>query len=122
MENHKTIIIVAGLFFIFIFLSGCWVRKVGKPYHSFLLAIHKLISLVAGVVLGMALYRLYQGGGLSSIASSAVVVTGALFIFTVFSDRIWSIEKEIPIVVLRLHQVSLFLTALSTSVMLNLLI
>jgi hypothetical protein len=120
MENHKTIIIVAGLFFIFIFLSGFWVRSDGKPYHSFVLTIHKLIALAAGVVLCVALYWQNQAVGLGSLDLTAVFVTGMLFVITVLSGGIWSIEKDIPGVVLSLHQVSLFLSMFSTGVLLYL--
>jgi hypothetical protein len=81
-----------------------------------------LISLAAGIVLGITLYRLNQAAGLNSAALTAVVVTGVLFVLTVLSGGIWSIEKELPVVVLRLHQVSPFFTVLSTGVMLYLVI
>jgi hypothetical protein len=122
MENSKSIILVIGLIFIFIFLTGFWVRSDGKPYSSIILTIHKLISLAAGVALGIALFRLNQAAGLSSQVLTVVLVSGVLFVITVLSGGIWSIEKEIPMVVLRLHRVSPFLTALSTGVMLYLVI
>jgi len=122
MGSAKIFILVSGLFFLFIFLSGFWVRSDGKPYNSVILTIHKLISLAAGIVLGIVLTRLNQAAGLSSSAITAVVVTGVLFVVTVLSGGIWSIEEEIPTALLRLHQVSPFLTTLSTSVMLYLVI
>lgn len=118
MSIDKITILLAGLCFILIFLTGLWVRSDGKPYNTVILTIHKLISLAAGIALGITLYRLNQAAGLSSAALTAVVVTGVLFVLTVLSGGIWSIEKELPTVVLRLHQVSPFLTALSTGVML----
>jgi hypothetical protein len=78
--------------------------------------------LAAGVVLGITLYWQNQAVGLSSLDLTAVDVTGILFVITVLSVGIWSIEKEIPEVVLRLHQVSLFLSILSTGVLLYLVI
>ena len=122
MGSAKIFILVSGLFFLFIFLSGFWVRSDGKTYNSVILTIHKLISLAAGIVLGIVLTRLNQAAGLSSSAITAVVVTGVLFVVTVLSGGIWSIEEEIPTALLRLHQVSPFLTTLSTSVMLYLVI
>lgn len=118
MGIAKITILLAGLCFILIFLTGFWVRSDGKPYNTLILTIHKLISLAAGIVLGISLYRLNQAAGLNSAASTAVVVTGVLFVLTVLSGGIWSIEKELPAVVLRLHQVSPFFTALSTGAML----
>ena len=122
MSSTKIFILVSGLFYLFIFLSGFWVRGDGKPYNSVILTIHKLISLSAGIILGIVLTRLKQAAGMSSSAIRAVVVTGVLFVVTVLSGGIWSIEEEIPTALLRLHQVSPFLTTLSTSVMLYLVI
>ena len=122
MSSTKIFILVSGLFYLFIFLSGFWVRGDGKPYNSVILTIHKLILLAAGIILGIVLTRLNQAAGMSSSAIRAVVVTGVLFVVTVLSGGIWSIEKEIPTALLRLHQVSPFLTTLSTSVMLYLVI
>jgi len=118
MGPHKTFILAAGLFFLFIFLTGFWVRSNGKPYSTTILTIHKLISLVAGVVLGFTIYQLIQAAGLSSVALTLVRVTSVLFVFTVLSGGIWSIEKTIPTPVLWIHQVTPILTLISISVML----
>jgi quinol-cytochrome oxidoreductase complex cytochrome b subunit len=122
MGPHKSFIFAAGLFFQFIFLTGFWVRSNGKPYSTTILTIHKLISLAAAVVLGIVITQLNQAVELSSADLKVVVVTGVLFVVSVLSGGIWSIEKEIPTVVLRLHQVTPFLTVLSTAVSLYFLV
>ena len=122
MGAHKTITLVTGLFFLFIFLTGFWVRRDGKPYSMLILTIHKFISLAAGIVLGIALYRLNQAVGFSPSEVTAVLVTGMLFVATVLSGGIWSIEKEIPTPILWLHHVSPLLTMLSTGVVMYLVI
>ena len=72
MYSEKTILIVSGIFFLLVFASGDWVRSDGKPYSTTILTIHKLISLAAGVALGVALYRWNQAAGLSPPALTAV--------------------------------------------------
>ena len=106
MGAHKTFILVTGLFTLSILLTGFWVRSNGKPYSTTILTIHKLISLAAAVVLGSAITQLNQAVGLSSAELTVAVVTSVLFVVSVLSGGIWSIEKEIPKVVLRLHQVT----------------
>ena len=122
MGAHRTFILVTGFFTLSIFLTGFWVRSNGKPYSTTIMTIHKLISLAAAVVLGITITQLNQAVGLSSAELTVVVVTSVLFVVSVLSGGIWSIEKEIPKVVLRLHQVTPFLTVLSAAVSLYFLV
>ena len=43
----NTKFIIAGLFFVFILLSGVWLSRTGRPLNVLILTIHKLISLAA---------------------------------------------------------------------------
>lgn len=116
MGNDKILILIAVLFTLFIFLTGFWLRGDGKPYSSIILTIHKLISLAAVVVLGIAITRLNKMAGLSTDVLAVAMFIGLLFVVTVLSRGIWSIEKTIPAPVVWVHQVSPFLTLLSTAV------
>ena len=39
----------AGIFALFIFLSGFWLSRLGKPYNGMVFNIHKLIEYKLGV-------------------------------------------------------------------------
>ena len=65
-------------------------------------AVERLLGIVG---FGIAITRLNQAAELSSAAITAVEVTGVLFVVSILSGGIWSIEKEISMYVLRLHQV-----------------
>jgi hypothetical protein len=47
----------AGLFSLFLFLSGFWLSRSGKPYNGIIFNIHKLIALTAVVLFVITLYR-----------------------------------------------------------------
>ena len=122
MENPQPVIVVSGIFFLSIILSGFWVRRDGKPYRSIILTIHKLISLATVLYLGTTIYRIIQQADQSTSVGITITVTGFLFVVTIISGGIWSIEKQIPIAVLRVHQVTPFLTMLSAALTLYLIV
>lgn len=111
----------ALVFFLFIFISGFWLSRSGKPYSGIILTIHKLISLAAIVLLGITIYRVNQAARLSAIEPLAAVVTGLFFLGTMITGGLLSTDKAMPAIVLRLHQITPYLTVLSTAATLYLL-
>jgi hypothetical protein len=105
----------AGLFFLFIFLSGFWLSQSGKPLNSLIFTIHKLIAVAAVVFLATTLHRSNQVAPLSTVALIASAVTGVCFLGTIVTGGLLSIGKEMPEAVLTMHQVAPFLTVLSTT-------
>jgi hypothetical protein len=111
----------AGLFFLFVFLSGFWLGNSGTPLNSAILTIHKLIALAAVVFLVMTVYQMNQVAALGATELIAGVVTGLLFLSAIVSGGLLSIDKPMPAAVLMMHQIIPFLTLLSTAVTLYLL-
>ncbi len=56
--------IIAGLFLLFIILSGIWLSRTGRPLSVLILTLHKLISLGAVVFLAITVYRIHQAAPL----------------------------------------------------------
>jgi hypothetical protein len=122
MGTTKLRVIGTGLFFLFIFLSGFWLSRTGKPYSTIIFTIHKLIGLAAGVFLVMTVYRIHQVAPLSPVEITAIVVTVLFFAANVATGGLLSTDKTMPSVILRLHQITPYLTVLSTAVTLYLLL
>ena len=116
-------VVGAGVFFLSILLSGYWLSRSGKPYNTIVFTIHKLISLVAIVLLGMTVFRAKQGGALSTLGLLAAIVAGLFFLGTMVTGGLLSIpgDKPMPALVPKLHRVTPYLTVLSTAVALYLL-
>ena len=113
--------IIAGLFFVFILLSGVWLSRTGRPLNVLILTIHKLISLAAVVYLGITVYRIHQVAPLNPAATGAIAVTLVFFIGLFATGGILSAAKTVPALVLKIHQVMPYLVILSSSASLYLL-
>jgi hypothetical protein len=106
--------IVAGLFFLFIFLSGIWLSKRGRPLNVGISTVHKLIGLAAGVFLLVTVYQRSRVVPLSGIEWIAIVVTGLCFLVTVASGGFLSSDKPVPVALLQVHQIVPVLALLAT--------
>jgi cation transport ATPase len=116
MSTDQLRVLGAGLSFLLILLSGFWLSRSGKPYSTIVFNIHKLVAVAAVVLLGITVYRIHRAGALSAIELLAVIVTGLFFLGTMVTGGLLSIpiDKAIPAIVHKLHQVTPYLTVLST--------
>jgi hypothetical protein len=114
--------VVAGFFFLFMLLSGLWLSRRGRPLSMGLSALHKLISLGAGIFLVVTVIQRNAAAPLVATEWIAVAVTGLCFIVTVAAGAVLSGEKSAPVAVLRIHQILPALVAISTGVTLYLLL
>lgn len=113
----------AGLSFLLILLSGFCLSRTGKPYSGIILSVHKLIALAAVILLGITIRRIHQAGALGAIELLVVAVGGLFFLGTMVTGGLLSIpmDKAMPGIVHKLHQVTPYLTVLSTAATLYLL-
>jgi len=114
--------IAAGTFFLLIFLSGLWLSRRGRPLHAGISALHKLISLGAGIFMGVTIHQLNQTVPLSATEWTAVALAGLFTAGTIASGGVLSFERPVPVAVLRMHQIMPVLTALSCGAVLYLLL
>ncbi len=121
MDAMQSRLIGVGLFFLFIFLSGYWLSRSGKPYSAVIFNIHKLIGLAAGLFLAITVYQIHQADPFGAVEITAIVVTVLLFVATVAAGGLVSINKAMPPAILRLHQIAPYVTALTTAATLYLL-
>lgn len=122
MSTTQVRVVGTGLLLVLVLLSGLWVRGSGKPYSTLPFTIHKLVGLATGVLLAVIVYQTHQAAPLGLLQIAAIVVTVLLFVGTVAAGALLSIDKQVPAIVLRLHQVLPVLTVLSTAGTLYLLL
>jgi hypothetical protein len=84
----------AGLFFIFIFSSGYWLSRLGKPYQTGIFTIHKLIGLAAGIFLIITVSQTHKVTPLNKLEITILVVTVLIFIGVVAAGALLSIEAK----------------------------
>ena len=114
-------VIGTGVLFLFIFGSGVWLSHSGKPLNAALLAVHKLVSLAAVVLIGMTVNQLNRQAKMSAFEIGAGVVTASLFILTIATGGVLSTGKPVQAVILAAHKVAPLLTVLSTTATIYLL-
>ena len=114
--------IVAGTFFLLIFLSGIWLSRAGRPLNVGISTVHKLISLAAGIFLLVTIRQRNQVIPLNATEWIAILITGLCFLGTVASGGFLSSDKPMPVAVLRVHQTVPVLTLLSTAAILYLVL
>jgi hypothetical protein len=122
MNTATMRVVSTGLFFLFIFVSGIWLSRSGRPLNAGILAVHKLVSVAAGVFLIVTMVRLNRVAPLSATEWTAIVVTGLCFLGTAVSGGLLSIDKPMPAAILRAHQIMPVLVVISTAVSLYLLL
>jgi hypothetical protein len=121
MAISQSTVVGAGLFFVFIFVSGSCLSRHGRPFNSVVLTIHKLIALAAGIFVVVTAYRTHQVAALSATMLVPTLVTGPLFLGTGIAGGLLSTNRPAPAAIRRTHRITPFLTVLSTAVTLCLL-
>ncbi|MEX2162004.1 MAG: hypothetical protein WD751_08830 [Anaerolineales bacterium] len=111
-----------GLFFLLIFLSGFWLSRTGKPYPMILITVHKLISLVAIIYLGMSVHRIQQAAPLQTVQIIAVALTALCFVSLLITGGLASLDKAMPSIILNVHHVLPYLTVISVGLNIYLLL
>ena len=110
----------AGAFFVFIFISGIWMNRLGRPHGMLPVTVHKFIALGMGVYLGWMVYQTHKVIPLNSVQIIAVVVTVLFFGVSVATGSLLSTNKSIPEIVSIINKWFPYLTVVSTGVMIYL--
>jgi len=122
MSTNQLRVVGAVLFCLFIFLSGFWLSRSGKPYKEIIFNVHKLIALAAVVLFVITMYRTNQVAALSTVELIAGIITGLFFLGLFVTGALLSIDKPMPVIVLKLHHIIPYLAVLSTAIALYLLL
>lgn len=122
MSPTQLKVVITCIFYLFIFLLGYWLNRKGKPYHTLLITLHKLLALGTAVYLVVMLFKLENASPFTPLQISAAVLTAVCFAGTAASGVLLSFDREWPDLVHVLHQVTPYLTLVSTAAMLYLLI
>jgi hypothetical protein len=98
-----------GALFIFVFLSGFWLYRSSRPINTVVLTIHKLIALGVLIIIGVTIYQVNQAAALNTTAWIVVIITGLLFVTTIITGGLLSLEQPVTAVA-PVHKIGPFLT------------
>jgi len=109
-----------GAFFLFIFISGFWMSRTGRPHGMLLVTVHKLIGLALGIYLGWMVYQAHKIIPLSSTQIIAVTITVLFFAVNVATGSLLSTNKPMPEMVSLINKWFPYLTIASTGILIYL--
>lgn len=114
---------IAGVILMFVAIigTGFWMSSSGKPFNTAIFTLHKLISLAALAIMIVVTVKTSKASGLNGYALTGVIATGFLFLGTMVTGGMLSVDKVMPSIVLRLHQILPFVTTISSGLTLFLL-
>ena len=115
MSSIQIKIIGVIVCYIAIFISGYWLSKLGQPFNTIILNIHKLIALALFIFLIITICRINKISALSTLELTICIITGAFFLFTIISGGLVSINKPLPDIIKKVHHISPYLTVLCTA-------
>ena len=124
MKTHATIIVVAGLLFLFTLISGLSLsrnlrhndpRASGRPLAGALPALHKLVALAAVITIAVTIRDLHRGMEFRAVELTPVIFTGLFFVLMFVTGSLLSLGKAANEVVQVVHEVVAVLTFISTS-------
>lgn len=111
-----------GLFFFLIFASGYGLHHSGKPYGAILFNAHKLIGFGLFVLLIVRAIQVNRTAPLSPVEGMVFGIAGLFFLATIVFGGLVSIDKPWPAFVALAHKLLPYLTLLTTTFSLYLLL
>lgn len=130
MKTHATIIVVAGLLFLFTLISGLSLsrnlrhndpRASGRPLAGALPALHKLVALAAVITIAVTIRDLHRGMEFRAVELTPVIFTGLFFVLMFVTGSLLSLGKAANEAVQVSHEVIAVLAFISTSGAIHLL-
>ncbi len=124
MKTHATIIVVAGLLFLFTLISGLSLsrnlrhndpRASGRPLAGALPALHKLVALAAVITIAVTIRDLHRGMEFRAVELTPVIFTGLFFVLMFVTGSLLSLGKAANEAVQVSHEVIAVLAFISTS-------
>lgn len=86
--------------------TGVWLTRSGWPFGAALVAVHKLVALLATVVLGILVYRATRTAPLTGADLAFVISAGVLIVVSFASGGVASASSNAPVWVLWVHRLA----------------
>lgn len=113
-------IVISAAFFLFLFVTGFWTSKSGKPVNQVKMNIHKFIALGAAIFVGISLFRLRPASEWTALETGAVIASAVIAVAAIITGGLSSLARPLPAASI-IHKVTLYLALLSTAAVLYLL-
>ena len=105
--------VIPGVLFILTLAFGFWLSRSGKPYHTLLFNIHKLIALAAVVVTAIQTFNALKIGETQPILIVLLIVIGVCAAALFVTGALMSANKATGRATLTIHRIAPLLAALA---------
>lgn len=102
------------ILFVLTLASGVWVSKTGKPYHTGIFTLHKLLALAAVTLAILATTGLLKTFSSTSLIFVMLVLAATSVVGLFATGALMSIQKTVGSTWLLIHRVAPFVLAGST--------
>lgn len=99
------------ILFILTVAAGFWVSKTGKPYHTGIFTLHKLLALAAVVLAAIVIVGLLKTAPMQSVVIMLLVLAGLSVLALFATGALMSIQKTVASAWLLIHRVAPFVLA-----------
>jgi len=124
METVTGKAVAVGIILLFTLISGVIVSRSGRPLNVWLVTVHKLAAVATLVLIVLAVHQAYKtADGRLFLTVSLAVLSAALFVTLIASGAFLTREEmDLPVYVLKIHQLVPLPALLSTSLTVYLLL
>jgi hypothetical protein len=105
--------VIPGVLFILTLVFGFWLSRSGKPYHTLIFNIHKLIALAAVVVTAMQSFDALKIGETQPILIVLLIVIGVCAAALFVTGALMSAHKATGRATLTIHRIVPLLAVLA---------
>ena len=105
MKTLESKLIVSGILFLLMIITGIVLSRNGKPYGTGLVTLHKLFSIAALVVVILAFAQQMKAAP-NPLWTLMAVIAGVLFIAAIASGALLTGEKAMPDWISLVHKLS----------------
>jgi hypothetical protein len=98
--------VIPGVLFILTLAFGFWLSRSGKPYHTLIFNIHKLIALAAVVVTAIQTFNVLKIGETQPLLSVPLIVIGLCAVALFVTGALMSANKSAYSRLLTIHKIA----------------
>lgn len=108
--------LITAISLVLVICSGMWLMKYGRPYNGFITTVHKLVSIAYAVYLFIYLRHYRNSSPITGWETAVIDIALLLFVGTVASGGVLTIERPVPSYVTILHKLTSSLAICATVV------
>ena len=113
MNTLQLRLIIIGILFLFIIISGIWLSKLGRPLNNAIFSIHKLIAIACIILTVVTLLGFYKNADLIEYENIFLIISSSLLLISFITGGLLSFDKfGIPAIIL-IHKISPILLTIS---------